>query len=97
MRAPWVILQARELAQQEGEALHEMKNVLELEDLESDPASVHLLTLGLTVSVVLSLSVLLWGKKIFLSPGFIPKTVCCLQNLSFSFPFPFPLEVYAPS
>lgn len=58
---------------QEGEALHEMKNGLELEDLDSDPPSVHLLTAVLTVTAILSLSVLLWGEKNLLVSWFHSK------------------------
>lgn len=52
---------------QEGKALHEMKNGPEPEDRDSDPPSVHLLTVVVAVSAILSLSVLLWGKSLLVS------------------------------
>lgn len=68
-----------------------MKNVLELEDLESHPASVHLLTWVLTVSVILSLSVLLWGKKnLFVSWLHTKDGVLFTKFFLFPFPFLFP-------
>lgn len=65
---------------QEGGILREMNNGLELEDLDSDSTSVHLLMVALAMSAILSLCVLLWGKKIYLHHGFIAKMVRCLPN-----------------